>query len=46
MGIVNYKKIMIATDGSACSGMVADKGIELARLSGGMVYSVYVVSTS
>ena len=37
---------MIATDGSACSGMVADKGIELARLSGGMVYSVYVVSTS
>jgi nucleotide-binding universal stress UspA family protein len=46
MGIVNYKKIMIATDGSACSGMVADKGIELARLSREMVYSVYVVSTA
>jgi nucleotide-binding universal stress UspA family protein len=46
MGIVNYKKIMIATDGSACSGLVADKGIELARLSGGMVYAVYVVSTA
>ena len=42
MGIVNYKKIMIATEGSACSGMATDKGIELARLSGGTVYAVYV----
>jgi nucleotide-binding universal stress UspA family protein len=45
MGTVNFKKIMIATDGSTCSRMAADKGIELARLSGGMVYAVYVVST-
>ncbi|HWQ49410.1 MAG TPA: universal stress protein [Methanosarcina sp.] len=36
---------MIATDGSACSELVAEKGIELARLSGGKVYAVYVVST-
>jgi nucleotide-binding universal stress UspA family protein len=46
MGIVNFKKIMIATDGSECSRLVADKGIELARLSGGTVYAVYVVSTA
>lgn len=45
MGTVNIKKIMIATDGSDCSRLVADKGIELARLSGGTVYAVYVVST-
>lgn len=36
---------MVATDGSACSGLVAEKGIELARLSGGKIYAVYVVST-
>jgi len=45
MGNVNFKKIMIATDGSICSRMAANKGIELARLSGGTVYAVYVVST-
>lgn len=44
MGIVNFKKIMIATDGSDCSKLAVDKGIELARLSGGTVYAVYVVS--
>lgn len=43
MGIVNFKKIMIATDGSICSGLATDKGIEFARLSGGTVYAVYVV---
>ncbi len=37
---------MIATDGSDCSKLAADKGIELARLSGGMVYAVFVVSTA
>lgn len=37
---------MIATDGSDCSRLAADKGIELARLSGGMVYAVFVVSTA
>jgi nucleotide-binding universal stress UspA family protein len=35
---------MIATDGSVCSRMAANNGIELARLSGGNVYAVYVVS--
>jgi nucleotide-binding universal stress UspA family protein len=46
MGTVNFKKIMIATDGSTCSMLAADKGIELARLSKGTVYAVYVVSTA
>jgi nucleotide-binding universal stress UspA family protein len=45
MGIVDFKKIMIATDGSVCSKLAANKGIELARLSEGTVYAVYVVST-
>jgi nucleotide-binding universal stress UspA family protein len=45
MEAINFKKIMVATDGSACSGLVAEKGIELARLSGGKIYAVYVVST-
>lgn len=36
---------MIATDGSVCSRIAANKGIELARLSGGTIYAVYVVST-
>lgn len=36
---------MIATDGSICSRLAANDGIELARLSGGTVYAVYVVST-
>lgn len=44
MGNVTFKKIMIATDGSVCSRMAANNGIELARLSGGKVYAVYVVS--
>jgi len=46
MEAINFKKIMVATDGSPCSGLVAEKGIELARLSGGKVYAVYVVSTA
>ena len=41
-----FRKIMIATDGSDCSMLAASKGIELARLSGGTVYAVYVVSTA
>jgi len=45
MEIVNFKKIMIATDGSACSRLAVDKALELARLSGGTVYAIYVVST-
>ncbi len=43
---IDYKKIMIATDGSDCSNLAIDKGIELARLSGGTVYAVYVMSTA
>lgn len=46
MSTVNFKKIMIATDGSDCSRMAVDKGIELAQLSGGTIYAVYVVSTA
>lgn len=42
---VIFNKIMIATDGSVCSRLAANKGIELARLSGGTVYAVYVIST-
>ena len=34
---------MIATDGSVCSRVATNKKIELARLSGGTVYSVYVI---
>ena len=45
MGTVNFKKIMMATDGSACSRMAIEKGIEFASLSGGTVYAVYVVPT-
>ncbi len=45
MGIVNFRKIMVATDGSICSRIAANYAIELARLSGGTVYAVYVVST-
>lgn len=41
-----FRKIMIATDGSECSKKVVDKGVEFARLSGGTVYAVYVVSTA
>lgn len=44
MSTVNFKKIMIATDGSDCSRLAVDKGIELAQLSEGTVYAVYVVS--
>lgn len=46
MATVNFKKVMIATDGSDCSRLAAEKGIELARLSGGTVYAVCVVSTT
>lgn len=41
-----FRNIMIATDGSECSKKAVDKGIEFARLSGGTVYAVYVVSTA
>jgi nucleotide-binding universal stress UspA family protein len=45
VGTVSFKKIMVATDGSICSRLAANNGIELARLSAGTVYAVYVVST-
>jgi len=43
---IDYKKIMIATDGSDCANLAIEKGMELARLSGGTVYAVYVMSTA
>jgi nucleotide-binding universal stress UspA family protein len=46
MEITNFKKIMIATDGSACSKLAADKGIEFARLTEGKVYAVHVLSNA
>jgi nucleotide-binding universal stress UspA family protein len=46
LGEINFKKIMIATDGSDCSVLAANRGIELARLSGGTVYAVHVVPTA
>ena len=46
MGITNFNKIMIATDGSNCSKLAVEKGIEFARLSGGTVYAVYVMPTA
>jgi|ERR1035437_85080 nucleotide-binding universal stress UspA family protein len=46
MGTVSFKKIMIATDGSACSELAADTGIAFARLSGGTVYAVHVLSNA
>ncbi len=44
MGNISFKKIMVATDGSICSQIAANSGIDLARLSGGKVYAVYVLS--
>lgn len=44
MGNVSFKKIMIATDGSICARLAANHGMGLARLSGGKVYAVYVLS--
>jgi nucleotide-binding universal stress UspA family protein len=46
MRMIDYKKTLIATDGSDCSSLPIDKGLELARLSGGTVYAVYVISTA
>lgn len=43
MEIVNFKKVMVATDGSDCSRLAVDNAIELAKLSGGTVYAIYVV---
>jgi nucleotide-binding universal stress UspA family protein len=46
MKSIVFRKIMIATDGSDCSKLAVDKGLEFALLSGGTVYAVYVVSTT
>ena len=43
---IGYKRIMIATDDSDCSRLAIKKGLELARLSGGTVYAVHVISTA
>lgn len=39
-----YKKIMIATDGSRHVRKAIEAGIELARLTGGRLYTVYVIA--
>lgn len=44
-GSSTFKKIMVATDGSECSKKAVSAGVEVARLGGGVVYAVYVVST-
>ena len=41
-----YKKILIATDGSAGAKKAADAGIEIARMSGAKVHTAYVIDTS
>lgn len=41
-----FEKILIATDGSEHSERAARIGIELARLSGGVVSALYVADTS
>lgn len=39
----SYKKIMVATDGSNQVRKAIEAGIELAKLSGAMLYAVYVI---
>lgn len=41
-----FKKILIATDGSAGAKKAADAGIEIARMSGAKVHASYVIDTS
>jgi nucleotide-binding universal stress UspA family protein len=41
-----FEKILIATDGSKHSEKAAKAGIEIAKLSGGKVISLYVADTS
>jgi nucleotide-binding universal stress UspA family protein len=38
-----YKKILIATDGSESGKQAINAGIEIARLSQGKVYALYVI---
>lgn len=44
MDNTNYKKIMIATDGSVLGKKAIEYGVEIARLSGAKLYAVYVIS--
>lgn len=44
MESANYKKIMIATDGSVLGKKAIEYGVEIARLSGAKLYAFYVVS--
>ena len=41
-----FKKILIATDGSAGAKKAADAGLEIERLSGAKVHTAYVIDTS
>ncbi|HHV25028.1 MAG TPA: universal stress protein [Methanosarcina sp.] len=41
-----YKKILIATDGSESGKQAINAGMEIARLSQGKVYALYVIDTA
>jgi nucleotide-binding universal stress UspA family protein len=41
-----YKKILIATDGSENGAQAISAGMEIARLSQGKVYALYVIDTT
>ncbi|AKB66407.1 universal stress protein [Methanosarcina mazei] len=46
MGRDLYKKILIATDGSENGAQAINAGIEIARLSQGKVYALYVIDNT
>ncbi len=41
-----YKKVLIATDGSESGKQAINAGMEIARLSQGKVYALYVIDTA
>lgn len=41
----NYKKVMIATDGSELGKKAIEYGVEIAKLSGAELYAVYVIAS-
>ena len=41
-----YKKILIATDGSENGAQAINAGMEIARLSQGKVYALYVIDNT
>lgn len=45
MGSENYRKILVATDGSDTAKNVVSSGIELAKAVGAKLYAMYVISS-